>query len=378
MIIEISGVGFHNMGAELMLVAAREELRSWSSVQAVGLGIRVGSRAERAGVDCIGILRLDSLRHRRVERAFDTIAQVAPAAALRPFGTCTPRTVDALLDASGFAFGDQWGVTQCRRSARVFSGYANQGKPVVLLPQAFGPFARPGMAETAAAALELADLIFARDEESLEHVRQLSLRKPVISLAPDFTNLLEPEPERVAAGSMVVIPNARMVDMTESAIGSAYPTFLQSCIRAARDRHVQVTILVHEAADRALAANLVPMSDDGIRTIPVVNPRLAKAIVGGAAMVVSSRYHGLVNALSQTVPAAGTAWSHKYSHLFTEYACPDALWDVTDPTGAYERTSEWLEPRSLRRRREALAGPAAALKLATRAMWEQVRAAVGQ
>ena len=57
--------------------------------------------------------------------------------------------VSALVDASGFAFGDQWGPGPSRQMGRLFGSYARAGKPVVLLPQAFGPFQEPEVAEAA-------------------------------------------------------------------------------------------------------------------------------------------------------------------------------------------------------------------------------------
>ena len=41
--------------------------------------------------------------------------------------------------------------------------------------------------------------------------------------------------------------------------------------------------------------------------------------------MISSRYHGLINALYQSVPVIATGWSHKYETLLNEYNLGDYM-----------------------------------------------------
>ena len=76
--IEISGVGFRNMGAELMLVAACQQLRDWP-VEGVAVGFLTGTQGQRAGVGCSGVVRLDASRLRWARPFVDLAMAAVPA-----------------------------------------------------------------------------------------------------------------------------------------------------------------------------------------------------------------------------------------------------------------------------------------------------------
>ena len=50
-----------------------------------------------------------------------------------------------------------------------------------------------------------------------------------------------------------------------------------------------------------------------------------KKIIGGSLLLVGSRYHSIVAALSQCVPCVGLGWSHKYDTLFQDFGCESLL-----------------------------------------------------
>jgi len=375
-IIEVSGVGFQNMGAALMLAAAAETVSAWPNVERVVASLKTGSRTQRASVGCASVLRLDAERRLWADRVVESGSRAIPTRALERLSLYKPERVDALLDASGYALGDQWGARPARRKAQLFKRYANEGKPVVLLPQALGPFDDVEVRDATTSALENVDLVFARDMESLAHFRELGLSGVRIESGPDFTNLTVPPAIEPADSTVVVIPNGRMDEMAGSASGLAYSAFLRDFVDAVLRRGFGVVVIAHEPMDQRYAERLLTEFGQSVAIEADTDPIRTKALVGGASLVVSSRYHGLVNALSQCVPAIGTSWSHKYEQLFADYGCDDSLWDVGDPIAVSMKLDSWLERRSLTIRRKELQEPAETIKADARAMWRKVKAAV--
>ena len=135
--IEIKGVQFVNKGAELMLSAILARIEQyWPDADIVLKGGPLSSYKQRA---LLGAYQKLSLRKNRLD--LNGLFYCMPKSFhryLKTWGILTEADIDIVLDASGFAYGDQWGWLQIRHLGAELSRSAKHGKQYVFLPQAFG------------------------------------------------------------------------------------------------------------------------------------------------------------------------------------------------------------------------------------------------
>jgi colanic acid/amylovoran biosynthesis protein len=110
-----------------------------------------------------------------------------------------------------------------------------------------------------------------------------------------------------------------------------------------------------------------------ISIVKETHPLRIKGIIGESELVISSRYHGLVSALSQGVPALGTGWSHKYQTLFDDYGFPEGLLDVSMSAEEIYRNIDMLvEPDKNAMLKKEIGIRGQSLKNESEKMWEEV------
>lgn len=281
--------------------------------------------------------------------------------------------VDVVLDASGFAYSDQWGPGRARRLVESLSRPARKGQVLILLPQALGPFIQPEVVQWSTRLFSLADLVCARDAESHACVESLPGAFPLRKF-PDFTVGVAPYSTAgtdMPSAFCAIVPNFRMLDKTSDA--QAYVRFLQACIRSMRSRCLHPAFVLHDAEEDHRVLDLIGQDRDGIKVLTHRDPRVLKGILGQARFVVGSRFHALVSSLSQGVPCIGIGWSHKYQELFNDFRCPDLLVSDIEDRARFEAVMDCLSDDGERERlSSSILQSAREMKLQADAMWEAV------
>ena len=345
MFYEVQGVEFVNKGAELMLYGIVQHFQENDNraIVAANLERRYRNKQGRAKVGLQYVTWVDN-RLPNSGLIINGLASLLPAPVRRNLQLVLNQEIDVLLDASGFSYTDQWGAGYAQRMAAKLSRLKAEGKKIILLPQAFGPFDDAQVRAAFENILLNSDLVFARDRVSYDYVRQFDAAGDKLNLAPDFTNLVSgrvpdyfaQQTQDLASNKhrVCIIPNVRMLDKTEAKVREQYLVFLENCIQCLFDLKLNPFIMVHQTGkDYEIALNLQSKfsdragypTDNPLSVIAETDPLAIKGIIGQCFLVISSRFHGIVSSLSQGVPCLATGWSHKYQMLFEDYGCSQLL-----------------------------------------------------
>jgi len=384
--IEIKGVEFSNKGAELMLVAILQQLDK----ELDDYNITLSPRKKLPYLKRARLGAWQKLSFRRGNIDLTGIFSKLPNLILnffKQYGVVTEKDVDIILDASGFAYGDQWGEKSLSHTAKEISRFSKEGKKYIFLPQALGPFHQGRVRELAQDVFSKASLVFPRDGSSFQALSNLKLTSETahIQKCPDFTCLVEPEPSLVELQKLdlidekklfCIIPNSKMVssyhhDNAEKD-KQGYVDFLIHTAKFYQSLGWAVVILNHEGEeDQVLCQEISQQLEGNVIVKQDLSALEVKAFISTTDAVLSSRYHGCISALTQGIPCLATSWSHKYQMLFQEYNILDNVIDyksqqfcLEDKLISFTNCLEEQKQNSLKH--------ASIVKQQTRNMWTQV------
>ena len=313
MIIQVIGIGFHNMGALLMLQQIKDHFEGDTNMTiACELTHRNYSHLKHTNIKPIFPYNITGSF---VSRIYDKLPQRARAL----LGLISEKDVDIVLDCSGFAYGDFWGESKLsKRLARHLERWKTQGKQLILLPQAFGPFSSDSFKAQVNKLIQFADLIYVRDRTSFSHLQSVFSQSRNISQSPDFTCLVKQLRAPQTKTGVAIVPNEKIIS-SGTITTSNYIKILEYVVnKLMLEYNKEVSLILHETtSDKRIADTLSKTLP--IKIIQIPNPVELKEALSHFEYIISSRYHAILSALNSGVPAIVIGWSHKYNELMTEW-----------------------------------------------------------
>ncbi len=320
MIIEIKGTGSHNKGAEMMLLTILEQLKDKNIKFTVA---PYKGSCEYPFYAKLGIYPKLWIRFKGFQ--IGKLGKFIPKRIRELFGIIVDEEVNIILDASGFAYSSQWGDEPTRIMAQESKSWREEGKKIILLPQAFGPFNNENIKKNMGEIIENSTLIYARDQHSYEELLKIKDDEK-IKLCPDFTVLFKGKKPKYFDKNIhqiCIVPNQRMKDKTDT---KNYEEFLAKIIIKLQSSDLSPFFLIHGGEeDRKLAEKINTLLNIKIDIISEENPYFIKGIIANSIGLIGSRFHSIASALYSGVPTLGTGWSHKYQYLFEEFDYKDGL-----------------------------------------------------
>ncbi|QEE60493.1 polysaccharide pyruvyl transferase family protein [Salinibacterium sp. dk2585] len=248
---------------------------------------------------------------------------------------------DLAIDTrAGDSFSDSYGLRRMGIMSAVAESTRLSGTPVILGPQTIGPFTTRRGRMLGCQSLRTARAVIARDSASEHYARQHG--RSVDARSSDVVFAL---PSRPRTGERDVLLNVSGLLWEENphVDAAAYRTKVRDLIEGMLAEGREVSLLAH-VLDSDAADNDVPVARmlGAEWGLPVVVPSGlddVRGVVASSRLVVASRMHACLNALSVGTPAIPLAYSRKFAPLLA-----DLQWDATvdlrtepDPASAVVR-----------------------------------------
>ena len=276
------------------------------------------------------------------------------------------RNAVAMLDISGYRLGSNWGVSSVKGYLMKIELARRFGIPVYLLPQSFGPFDFHGIKSWGLhgrirRTLSEVSCIMAREERSY---RQLTERYGLtnVKLTPDLVlqaremdkrNIFVEEPPpldlMVERGGVAVIPNSRNMEYGDrEELFAVYGKLFERLLSHGK----KVYLIYHAIEDLPLCKELKKRFASDREDVVVVERDLNclefSEVVRKLDFVVASRFHSIVHAYKEKVPALILGWADKYHELAKTLGQERFFFDVREGLDAEKLLPQldWLMEHS--------------------------------
>ncbi|MET1052379.1 MAG: polysaccharide pyruvyl transferase family protein [Mycetocola sp.] len=226
---------------------------------------------------------------------------------------------DVIVDTrAGDSFADLYGLRRLTMMSAIAECAAQAGTPVILGPQTIGPFTTRRGRLLARHSLRRARLVMARDSASAAYAAQLG--HPVDILATDVVFAL-PQPVVERSRDVILNVSGLLWNGNPHVDSSGYRRTIADLVARLRADGREISLLAH-VIDSPSPDNDVPaIREFASRHLPdaeiIIPTDLAdvREVVATGQVVVASRMHACLNALSVGTPAVPLAYSRKFGPL---------------------------------------------------------------
>ena len=345
----ITGGGFANKGAESMLYTLISELRAHGDCD---ITVHVVHGFEFAN-HCIPGIKFIPFSFKEREQILNPFVHLCNRVKLRLckiFGLhCKNKlrlyraikNADIVIDISGYSLSSQWDYTASHHIPHTIEIAKKYGKQVILLPQSFGPFDFTKKHKLSKKYLKnilgYADVIFCREEDGFEHMRNLGLTNIYKSsdiviqstkssdiVLTNSNNVNIPE---IIPNSVLIVPNMRVIERTDkNKMMQLYSNTIETLLE--HGKHVYLTY--YDLGDIAICNEIKSMFADESRVIFLqenLDCMNFNKILPNFDFIISSRFHSIVHAYRHGIPAVVIGWAIKYSELLESVNQQAMLYD---------------------------------------------------
>ena len=247
---------------------------------------------------------------------------------------------DVAVDTrAGDSFADIYGLERLTMMSITAEWAHRSGVPLVLGPQTIGPFDTRRGRLIGRRTLHTARAVLVRDSVSAEVAEQLGRRPDALTTDVVFALPMPPVARRfdvlLNVSGLLWTPNPHCDDV-------AYRAIVTGLVHALRAAGRRVALLAH-VLDSPLSDNDVPAANELAREVggglEVVVPTSlddVRSIIAGSELVIGSRMHACLNALSVGVPTVPLAYSRKFAPLLNDLGWPHTV-DLRSGTDHVDR-----------------------------------------
>lgn len=240
-------------------------------------------------------------------------------------------SADFFIDISGFSLSSVWGKHEIDFYLTWLEAVKKNSPQckMILMPQSFGPFDDLFDKERAFKILSQCEKIYAREKKGYVLLNNMGLNnvefcfdsvlienkyRPELVLR-DFEKYSKLVP-RVEPESVAIVPNARLVDIGKNDTVSLLVMYAK-IIDAVSSTH-NVYLIPHAGEDLELCKKIKSIFLEKEKVIlidTILNSFNYEKIVKNMSFIIASRYHSIIHAYKESIPAVILGWSEKYNEV---------------------------------------------------------------